>query len=248
MKKSILIAVLIAAVLAPVLFAQKLPKPTGFVNDYANLIDDTSKARMESIAKAVQEDTGVEIAVVTVDTIEPYGSVEEYSIELASTWGIGRSGEDTGILFLLALRERKIRLEVGYGVEGIIPDGLAGEIIDKSVLPSLRAGRYGEGFLKGVEAVSGIVAEEYGVELDLRLNESRKYTRSGGGGIGIIVFIILALLFGGGRFFLPLLFIGSAASRGFYGGGFGSRGSSFGGGFSGFGGGGFGGGGATRGF
>lgn len=233
------------------LAAQKMPSPTGYVNDFANVLDESSKTQMESIARALKEKTGAEIAVVTVDTIAPYSSIEEYSVELASQWGIGKKGEDTGILILLAMKERKIRMEVGYGLEGIIPDGLAGEITDKSILPPLRAGRYGEGMLKGVEAVSGIIAKEYDVDLSsYKLDESRKYTGSRSrSGAGIIMFIILLFLFGGGRLLWPLLFLGGISRRGFYGGGFGSGGGGgFGGGFSGFGGGGFGGGGATRGF
>lgn len=232
------------------LFAQKLPKPVGNVNDFAGVMDSASKSQMETIIRILNGKTGVEIAVVSVETIAPYGTIEEYSIELASQWGIGKKEEDTGVLLLLAMQERRVRLEIGYGLEGIIPDGLAGEIIDKSILPSLRAGNYGSGLLKGVQAVAGIVAKEYDVDLDSSyISESRKYTRRGIAGIPSIVFILIFLfLFGGGRFIWPLLFVSSVSRRGFYGGGFGSGGSSYGGGFSGFGGGGFGGGGASRGF
>jgi uncharacterized protein len=222
----------------------------GFVNDFAGVVDSGSKDRIEGVAEALKAKTGVEIAVVTVQTIEPYGSVEEYAIDLATEWGIGKADEDTGILMLLSMQERQVRLEVGYGLEGIIPDGLAGEIIDRSMLPDLRAGNYGTGLLRGVEAAAGLIAREYDVDLgEYRLSESRKYTRPGVP-VGLIMFIIFAFLFGGGRFlFWPLLFMGGAASRrGFYGGGFGSGGTGMGGGFSGFSGGGFGGGGASRGF
>ena len=246
-------AILLAFTLAGALQAQKLPEPVGFVNDFAGVIDPASSAEMEAIARALQQKTGAEIAVVTVNSIEPYGTIDEYSIELATSWGVGKKGEDTGILLLLAMQERKIKMEVGYGLEGVIPDGLAGEILDQSVLPALKAGEYGTGMLRGVQAVAGIIAKEYDVDLgDYQLEESVRYTRTNIP-VGLIVFILFALFFGGGRFlFWPLLFMGRTASRrGFYGGGFGSSGSGFGGGFSGgggFGGGGFGGGGASRGF
>ncbi|MBA7667116.1 hypothetical protein ES703_75201 [subsurface metagenome] len=193
----------------------------------------------------------MENAVVSVDTIAPYGTIEEYSIDLASEWGIGKEGEDTGVLILLAMAEGRIRLEVGYGLEGIIPDGLAGEIRDKSILPSLATGDYGTGLLKGVQAVTGIIAKEYDVDLDSSyINESRKYTQRGIPGLSRLIYIFLILFLLGGRFLLwPLLFVGGISRRGFYGGGFGAGGSSFGGGgFSGFGGGGFGGGGASGSF
>ena len=244
--KKVFFVTTLITVIAGALYAQKLPKPVGFVNDFAGVIDPSSKQQMESIIKELQTKTGAEIAVVTIKTIQPYGSIEEYSIELASNWGIGKKGEDTGILILLAMEERKIRIEVGYGLEGIIPDGLAGEIIDKSILPYLKSGLYGQGLLKGVEAVAGIIAKEYNIELvGYDLTESTKYTRSRAPGIGLISLIILLFLFGG-RFFWPLILLGGFG-RGFFGGGFGSGGSGFGG-FSGFGGGGFGGGGASRGF
>ena len=231
--------------------AQKLPKPVGYVNDFAGVLDEGSKSRMTMLITALKEKTGAEIAVVTVETTEPR-LFEEYSVELASEWGIGKGGEDTGVLILLAMKERKIRLEIGYGLEGPIPDGLAGEIRDKSILPDLRAGNYGAGLLKGVQAIAGIIAKEYDVDLgSYNTSEAKKYTSSIPAGlIRLIIIIIFMFLVGGGRFLLwPLLFMGGASRRGFYGGGFGSGGSSFGGGgFSGFGGGGFGGGGASGSF
>ncbi len=233
------------------LYGQKLPKPRGYVNDFAGVIDAGSKNQMEIIIQSLKQKTGAEIAVVSVDTIAPYGTIEEYSIDLATEWGIGKEGEDTGVLILLAMAEGRIKLEVGYGLEGIIPDGLAGEIRDKSILPSLSAGNYGAGLLKGVQAVTGIIAKEYDVDIDSSyVSESRKYTQRGIPGLSRLIYIFLILFLLGGRFLLwPLLFVGGISRRGFYGGGFGAGGSSFGGGgFSGFGGGGFGGGGASGSF
>lgn len=232
------------------IFAKDFPVPTGYVNDFAGVIDENSRLQMEGIINAVEQRTGAEIAVVTVESIAPYASIEEYAIGLSAEWGIGKEGQDNGTLLLLAMEEGRIRLEVGYGLEGAIPDGLAGQIIDQSVLPSLQAGDFGGGLLKGVQAVAGIVAKEYDVDLgSYDVGESRRYTRTGVPGFGFIIFFIIAILFGGGRFIFPLLFLGGMTRGGFFGGGFGSGGSSFGGGgFGGFGGGGFGGGGASRGF
>lgn len=248
-KKAVILALILILGVLP-LTAAEFPRPEGYVNDFAGVIDSASKGQMEGIIAAVERATGAEIAVAVVQSIEPYGSIEEYGVAIASEWGIGKEGEDNGILLLLAMKERMIRLDIGYGLEGVIPDGLAGQIIDDSVLPSLQAGDYGGGLLRGVQAVAGIVAEEYDVELgSYDLRESKKYTRTGVPGLGFLVFFIIAILFGGGRFIFPLLFLGSMTSRGHFGGGFGSGGSSFGGGgFGGFGGGGFGGGGISRGF
>ena len=249
MNKKLLVFLLPVLLIGAFLYAQKIPKPIGYVNDFAGVIDSGSKSQMDQLINAVREKTGAEIAVVTVDTIAPM-TIEEYSIELASEWGIGKTGEDTGVLILLAMQERMIRIEVGYGLEGPIPDGLAGQIRDQSILPSLRAGNYGAGLLKGVQAIAGIIAKEYDVDLgSYEISEARNYTRRSTAGLVRLIFILMLLLFGGGRFFIwPLLFMGGMSRRGFYGGGFGSSGGSLGGGFSGFGGGGFGGGGASGSF
>jgi uncharacterized protein len=249
MGKKILILVFLLA--ASLCAAQQLPEPVGFVNDFAGVIDPSHAQRIEEVARALQERTGAQVAVVTVQSTAPYGSVEQYAVELATRWGVGEAEKDNGVLILVAMEERRVRLEVGYGLEGAIPDGRAGEIIDRAILPHLRSGEYGPGLLKGVQAVAGIVAQEYGITLDRESMEAgRAYTRSGGPGLLFLAVLALFFLVGGGRFLFPLLFLG-AAGRGFYGGGFGAGGGAFGGGssgFSGFGGGGFGGGGASRGF
>ncbi|RKX73586.1 MAG: hypothetical protein DRP87_18630, partial [Spirochaetes bacterium] len=160
------------------LFVQELPRPEGWVNDYAGVIMPEDREKINAIIKAVEEKTGAEIAIAAVESMEPYPTIEDFSIELASKWGIGKEGEDNGVLIVLALKERKVRIEVGYGLEGAIPDGLAGEIMDKSIIPHFRTGDYSTGFLKGVEAIAGIIAKEYNVELgELSLKESERYTR-----------------------------------------------------------------------
>lgn len=250
---------------------QKLPEPKGYVNDFADVIEEKAEGQITTIAQRLEETSGAEIAVVTVENLEPYGSIEEYSIELAEKWQVGKQEEDNGIIMLLSMEERKVRLEVGYGLEGAVPDSLAGSILENSIIPSLQSGNYGEGFLRGTEALAGRIAEEYDLDMgDLRLSESELYRggsfaggadgSSGRGSpgrngdsdgipIGLLVFVFI-FFFGGGRIFWPMLFLGSIFGGGHYRGGFGSSGTgSFGGsGFSGFGGGGFGGGGASGNF
>lgn len=235
--------------LSPLAAQQEFPEPRGYVNDFAGVLDSSSEQRMTQLAEAVQRATGAQIAVAVVESMEPYGSIEEYSIALAEAWGVGSGEEDNGLLLVLAMAERRVRIEVGYGLEGAITDGTAGEILDEAVLPALREGRYGEGLLRGVEAVSGEIAEAYQVDLTEygATEQPRPLSRSrrSSDGLGRIVYLLIFLFFfGGGRFFWPLLFL--TGGRGFFGGGFGSGRPS--GGFSGFGGGGFGGGGASRGF
>ena len=245
----------------PVLSAQSIPDYRGFVNDFAGVIDSDSTAKIEAVARKVQETTGAEIAVVTIDTVEPYADVDQYSIELAEQWQVGQEGEDNGIIFLMTLKERQVRMEVGYGLEGAIPDGRAGEILDEAVLPYLSQGEYGKGFLAGTVEAAREIAEEYNVELGsldappmpAQSGGSAGSGSSSGSGIpGRLIFLALIFFLGGGRMFLPMLLLGGITGRRHYRGGFGSSGfggGSFGGGgFGGFGGGGFGGGGASRGF
>ena len=234
-------------------WSQKLPSPQGFVNDFAGLIDSRTEATMTAIAEEVRDKTGAEIAVVTVKSMAPYGSIEQFAIELASQWGVGEKGKDSGVVLVLALDERKTRIEVGRGLEGAIPDGRAGRILDSTMIPKFSRGDYAGGFLDGMQVVASIVAEEFGVDLGsfdasaVEDNSARSGSRPGT--YSPFLSVLLLFLIAGGRWFLwPLLFAGAARGRrGFYGGGFGSR-SSGGGGFSGFGGGGFGGGGASRSF
>ncbi len=241
------------------LAAQSLPDYRGYVNDFANVIDSESARKIEAAASKVKEATGAEIAVVTVESVEPYADINEYSIELAEKWKVGQADQDNGIIFVMSMEERQVRIEVGYGLEGAIPDGRAGEILDEQVLPYLQQGDFGTGFLAGTIEVAREIADEYNVELgtlDAPPTPSRSQSRRGSDDGGIpagLIFFILIFFFGGGRMFWPLFFLSGITGGRHYRGGFGSSGfggSSFGGGgsFGGFGGGGFGGGGASRGF
>ncbi|HDQ15409.1 MAG TPA: TPM domain-containing protein, partial [Sediminispirochaeta sp.] len=174
-------------------------------------------------------------------------------IALAEKWGVGSGESDNGVILLMAMAERQVRLEVGYGLEGAIPDGKSGAILDEMVLPFFREGDFGSGFLTGTAALAQEIAAEYDVDLgDIEMpaaaSGSRRSRTDEDGGIpaGLIIFLLI-FFFGGGRVFLPLMLLGGFGGRGSHRGGFGSSGFG-GGGFGGFGGGGFGGGGASRGF
>jgi uncharacterized protein len=235
-----------------------IPSSKGYVSDYAGIISKEDSAVITAVASEIKEKTGAEIAILTVKSISPYGSIEEYAVETAEEWGIGEKGKDNGVLIVLSTSERKVRIEVGYGLEGAITDGISGAVIDKYMMPSLKQGDYSGGLKNGALAVASLVADEYkvkieGTKLAPSSGASRRPARRG---ISIFNIIILLFIFmGGGRIFLPLLLLSGFSRRGYYGGGFGSSGGSgfsgggfSGGGFSGFGGGGFGGGGASRGF
>ncbi len=227
--------------------AEKYPSPRGAVNDFANVIDSANAARMEALAREVLQKTGTAVVVATVDTVGENEDYNLYANGLYKAWGIGKKGEDKGVLIFLTVKERKIRIETGYGVEGILPDGLVGEILDKYVIPLLKEGNYGKALYNAMYACSAYIAKDANVQLSGSPAPYRTRARAENKGInvfGIIFFLIVAALLLGtrtGRSMLPwLLLILLSGGRG--------GGGGFSGGFGGFGGGGSGGGGAGRGF
>lgn len=230
--------------------AETFPAPRGAVNDFAGVIQAPYPGQMENIAREVLEKTGTAIVVATVETIGD-NDPNDYANRLYRAWGVGKKGEDKGVLIFLAVKERRVRIETGYGVEGILPDGLAGEILDRYAIPSFKEGDYGRGLSETMTAVSSVVAKAAGVALaGARRPEQRPVrTERKMGFIQLLLLLAAAFFLLGtrqGRAMLPWLLLlmmsGSGGRRG--GDGFGG----FGGGFGGFGGGASGGGGASRGF
>jgi uncharacterized protein len=117
--------------------AEEFPKPKGLVNDFANVISHLEEQRLLEVTGELLKRTEVPIVVVTMPEIggEDYN---EYANRLYEAWGIGKKGEDKGILLFVTIKERKMRIEIGYGLEGLIPDGLAGQIRDQFMTPYLR--------------------------------------------------------------------------------------------------------------
>jgi uncharacterized protein len=148
----------LVAVLATggIVFAQDLPEPVGFVNDFAGLLSSEASAQLEAQLNQLEQDTTAEIAVVTITTLdgEP---VEYYANELFEEWGIGKSGEDNGILFLIAYEDRQTWIEVGYGLETIITDGRAGRILDNDVIPQFKKGNYEQGIISGTASIESYI-------------------------------------------------------------------------------------------
>lgn len=141
--------------LAPL--AAEIPKPTGdHVNDYADLLSATAEADLEEMLRTTEADTSIEIVVVTRDVLDGIG-IEGYAEELFNAWGIGQKGKDNGVLVLIAPHIRRIRIEVGYGLEGVLPDGVAGEIIRTEFTPSFSTNDYETGIKRGVARVNAIV-------------------------------------------------------------------------------------------
>jgi len=241
----------LACCLLPCLAAQSLPKPSGFVNDFAKVMKAQDAEAVESLAAAVKEKTGAELALVTVESYAPYATISEYSIALAEAWGVGERDKDNGVILVLAMTEREVKIEVGYGLEGAIPDSVAGRILDTVVIPAFQNNNFSGGLREGCRSIAAYVVKEKGLELaDFDLSENLIRSSISKSILDIIIPLIFVLAF----IFIPVFryailrsVLGTGGSV-FRSGGFGS-GSSFGssgGGFGGFGGGSFGGGGASR--
>jgi len=230
---------------------QTFPRPKGLVNDFAGIISDQYEVKINSICRFLLQNTGIPIVVVTIPHIRGW-DYNEYANLLYEKWGIGKKGEDKGVLIFITLKERKMRIEVGYGLEGIITDGTAGEIRDRFMLPYLKRNRFGEGILNGVKAIASIIAKEYGLDLSkIPLDMGLKKVRKKRNPIfpfffPLIFFILVPILLSrrGGRsfFFFPFFFGFPGPTR--YSGGLGGGFGPFSGGLGGFGGGMSGGGGA----
>jgi uncharacterized protein len=228
------------------------PLLTDTVNDFAGVIDAGSRAELDKRIRALQGATGDVIVVATIETFQPYGSIEEYAVKMFENGGrgIGQKGKDNGLLLLVAVNDRKVKFETGYDLEGIIPDGYAGETIREAIVPAFRRQAYGEGLLTATTRLITRIGEQRGVTIPDVPAPAAVRERPRTNFPWILVFWIAVMLIASVR--------GNRRRRrrywghgpwshwtggpgSFGGGGFGSTGGSFGGGGGGFGGGGFGG-------
>lgn len=237
-------------------------KPEGYVSDYAHVVDAQSKQQIEQYCYRVEQAVGVQLALVTLDSLEGR-DIETVANRLFRHFGVGAKKGDQGVLLLLAIKDRQNRIEVGYGIEPYLTDGFSGSIL-RSMRPELQAGRYGPALYTAAQAMAQQIARGKGIAIPQELQPDRRPVRTRGGGGIPFPLIILGLLFlfwifgrggrrggGGGGGFLTGMLLGSmmggGRSRDWGGGGFGgwNSGGGGGGGFGGFGGGSSGGGGAS---
>lgn len=211
----------------------KFPALTGMVVDNANMISTVDKLQLTNMLKKENKETSNEVVVLTINSLEG-NSIEEYGVELGRHWGIGKKKNNNGVILIVSKRDRKVRIEVGYGLEGALTDALSKSIIDKTIIPSFKKGEFSEGILNGAKDIIKAVHNEYKVPEEEEL--------SSGGIIIIIIFIILFI------FIVGIINSSSGGSGGSYGGSYssGSYGGSSGG--SSGGGGSFGGGGGSGGW
>ena len=252
--------ILLFAMLAIDVSAADISKlqPKGYVSDFANVVDAGTSAQIEQYCDRVKQATGVQMAVVTVDSTDGQ-PIADYANALFHKWGIGEKGKDNGVLLLLAANDRKSDVEVGYQLEAALPDAFALSVL-REMRPSEKEGNYGQALMAGAAQIGQAVAQAKGVTLDRQLTRRAPPSDGRGGSsipwplviVGIVILLSLISRGGGGGGFLTGMLLGNllgggSRSRGggdWGGGGFGGGGGG-GGGFGGFGGGGSGGGGAS---
>ncbi len=244
--------------------AQKNLNPTGYVDDFAGVLNSQTREKLTDICGEVDQKAGAQIAVVTVKSLEGR-PLEDFSLDLATKWGVGPKGKSRGILILLAPSEHQYRFEVGYGLESILPDGKVGGF-GREAIPLLRASNYDGAVLLMTSRVARTIASDRGVTLTSISNlpavpPTPPRITQNFSWIPLIFWIIVAVFFiramfgrrggGSGCWWLPWMFMGGGGrgygGGGMSGGGWGGGGGfgGGGGGFGGFGGGSFGGGGAS---
>jgi uncharacterized protein len=217
------------------------PPLTGRVVDRAELLDPATEAQIAQRLQAHEQGTGEQLVVVTVPDLQGR-SIEDYGYQLGRHWGIGQQGKDNGALLLIARDERKIRIEVGYGLEGRLTDAASALIIQNVISPAFKRGDFAAGISNGVEAMLQVL----GGQAQAAPAQGQRPAEAPPGGFPVLLilfFVVMTFLRGGRRGgLLGAVLLGSAMGRRG-----GHRGGGFGGGFRG-GGGGFGGGGASGGW
>jgi uncharacterized protein len=250
-----------------------LPAPTGYVSDFAGVLTPETKQSLEELCTEVDQKAHAQIAVVTVQKLEadpmkgmsadqmPAPSIEEFTTALEDKWKVGPKGTDRGLLLIVSLDPRKYRIEVGYGLEGILPDGKVGDI-GREMQPYLHTNDYNQAIALGVREIAQVIATDAGVTLaglngyeaparvqyssqpQMQVNPIAALI------FAVIVLVVIAVLIRTGHigllFFLLFSLMGGGRGGGGFGGGDNEGGG--GGGFGGFGGGGSGGGGASGSF
>jgi len=244
MKKTIIIFALI--LLVSQMLALKVPKLKGHVNDYGNVLSSSEERRLENYLTSFEAASTVQIALLTIKSLQGE-NLEDYSMRVADAWKLGNKEKDNGVLLLVSMQDKKLRLEVGYGLESSLTDAKSGYIIRNYIVPGFKSGSYYNGIAAGMDAVTGVISDQLEITDEQIAQSQRKQAKkSPQVPFGLIMFILMFVFGGFGRRrrggLFTALFLGSML-----GGGRGRSGGFGGGGFSG-GGGGFGGGGASGGW
>ena len=236
LNKILLIKLLFGVLLVTQLaFALDVPRLTGRVNDYANILTSGQKTSLENLLKKVETASSAQVVLLTISSLEEE-NLEDFSMRVAEKWKLGQKDKDNGVLLLVALKNKKIRIEVGYGLEGALTDLKCGYIIRQLIVPGFKRGKFYDGINEGLMAITGLITKEYEISPE-QLKEFEKRTstekkESAGSAITIFIIIILSFFLKGrnrrGHHRTAFWFGAGGGSGGFSGGGgsFGGGGSS----------------------
>lgn len=255
-----LLAVLLAFFFAVGAHAEKvvdLPMPTSYVNDFAQVLSPASKRQIEDYCVAVHQQADADIGIVTIKSLDDGQTVDQFTVALEEKWKLGKKGEDRSALVVLVLNPHKLRVETGYGLEGILPDAKVGRILDQAT-PSAASGDYGAALLTIAQGLGSVIATDKGVTLQPIVHQ---YHREPAPqqmsnvtrivlGVGFVILMLILIRTGnvGWLFYLLMSMMGGGGGGGGGFGGGGRGGDGDGGGYGGSGGGESGGGGASRDF
>ena len=216
-----LLNVLLMLLLPLTAAALEVPKVAGYVNDHAGHISSATELKIENFLRGFEASDSTQLVILTINSLEGE-FLEEYSLRVAESWKLGQKDKDNGALLLIAKQERKMRIEVGYGLEGKLTDLFAGRIIDNEIKPRFKAGDFEGGIIAGVTSMAEAVRGEY----QGTGTTSRKKKRNPLGSLALLLFLgpgLMLLGRGGGR-------RGRRGGSGFWIGGMGGGGGGFGGG------------------
>lgn len=251
---------LLALLVAAPAHAQSFPAFSGYVVDAANILPPDAEASLAAKLQALDAATHRQLVVATIPDLQGY-PIEDYGYKLGRAWGVGLKGVNSGAILIVAPRDRKVRVEVGYGLEPVLTDAISSVVINQAILPRFKAGDMPGGIAAGAQALIDQLSlpdAEAKQRADAAFAAQQKAKQGEGGGLAlgfwaiVIGFVLLSMLRGGGgrRFGGGLwpIFLWDALSSGSRDGGWGGGGGGFSGGFGGGGGGSFGGGGASGGW
>ena len=162
-KRNFYLFILVVCCLPAVAYSLDVPRLQGYVNDYAGMISPPTRSRIEEALKAFEQSDSTQVVILTLPSLEGE-NIEEVGIKVAEAWKVGQQGKDNGVLFIVSKQERKIRIEVGRGLEGKLTDLMAGRIIDQVIKPRFKQGDFDGGFTAGVSSLIAATRGEFRAE------------------------------------------------------------------------------------
>jgi uncharacterized protein len=205
----IVLLLLVPVTPLPAESVKSLPAPTGYISDFAGVLSPTTKQSLESLCTQVDRQAHAQIAVITINSLDNDQTIEEFATELEDKWGVGNK-DDRGVLMIFVMKPRRGRIEVGYGLEGILNDAKVGDI-GRSMVPAANQGDYNTAIPLGVRQIASVIAQDAGVTISSTGHSYRRQSASEGQPIHLS---FTQILIGGGAILLLLFFLAKTGNMG----------------------------------